>query len=274
MQTPFACFVEQGLPRGRTQCIGQAHAVADAPRAQARRLDDARRRVGLAGMAGDGQAGVACQRKGCGVQRRRVAGLGPGEVQAHDTLRAVTQRQPRDAFALAGRMVADRADDQAAGQRAACQPRQQRFDRGLGRHAEAFPQMRCTAQLGEHAAVGQCIFGGLEGHTFECRHAGHRGNRQAEALQIGRQAAGVGTAAEPLRQRVGVVDWQGDAACAGQFDQRGGTQAAVQMFVQQHLGQGARCRGDGVVGCCGVVLIHESMVAALAFVLLSSLGSQ
>ena len=45
---------------------------------------------------------------------------------------------------------------------------------------------------------------------------------------------------EPARQRGGVVGRRRQAARAQQLEQRRRAQAAVEVLVQQHLGQGAR----------------------------------
>ena len=60
-----------------------ARAVTRAPGAQAAGFDDAFGSVGLAGVQGDGQTGVAHDPQGCGVVAGREAEFGAGQVVAH-----------------------------------------------------------------------------------------------------------------------------------------------------------------------------------------------
>ena len=97
--------------------------------------------------------------------------FGAGQVEADHAGAGVARRQPRAAQRVLGRLVAHRADDQAAGQRAAPQAGEQRLDDGLAAQAEGLQQQRRDAELGQHAAVGACILGGLEGHALAGRAA-------------------------------------------------------------------------------------------------------
>jgi transposase len=69
------------------------------------------------------------------------------------------------------------------------------------------------------------------------------GHREREAAQVLDQAAGVRTRVEPRGQRCGVVGRSIQTARTQQIEQGRRAQAAVEVIVQQHLGQRARpCR--------------------------------
>ena len=242
MRTAIHALHLSGLwPAGAQEM--RAHTVADTARAQAPGFQHPFGGVGLARMQGDGQTGVTHQRQRSGMAGRRKTELRPGQVKAHHTLALVLQRQPGRTQRVFGRQVAHGADDQAAAraqtQGAAVQAGQQRFHGRLARHAVGLEEQRRDAELGQQRPVGVRVLGGLEGHAFHGRHAGHGGHRQREAFQVPFQAAGVGIRVEPGRQRGHVVLGRLQPALAQQRQQRGHAQAAVQVFVQQHLGQGA-----------------------------------
>jgi len=248
---------QHGRAAGRVDQLGQAHAVADALRAQARRLQHALAGIGLAGVQRQAQAGGAQLAQQRGMARGREAGLGPGEVEADHARGAGPTRPLRRAVPAQGQrggagdlrvgLVAQRADDQAAGQRAARQAVQQGLHRRVGRDAVGLEQQRRDAELGQHAALGTGVLGGLEGDAGQRLGRGHRRHRQREAAQVLVQRAGVGAGVEPGGQRVGVLGRRCDAALAQQVQQRGHAQAAVQVLVQQHLGHPARAPQRGGV---------------------------
>ena len=167
MQAALAHGVQQRRARRVAQRIGQPHAVADAHGAVFGGLQHTLGHVGLAGVQRHRQAGVAhpCQRGR--VARRREAGFGPGQVEADHALAGVAQGQLGRAFDLAAELVAHAAQDQPAGQGAAGQAGEHGLHRGFGRHAVGLEQQRRDAELGQHRAVGQRVFSGLEGHAFQ-----------------------------------------------------------------------------------------------------------
>ncbi len=123
-------------------------------------------------------------------------------------------------------------------QRASAQAGEQRFDRGLGRHAERLEEQGRDAELGQHAAVLPRILGRLEGHACERGGAGHGRDREREAAQVLGQAAGMRACIEPGRERRGILRRRCQAARVQQFEQRGRPQAAVEVLVQEHLRHG------------------------------------
>jgi hypothetical protein len=173
-----------------------------------------------------------------------VPALGSGKVEADHAAVAPAQRQLGRAHRLQDRQLAHRADDQARGQRAAPQPGQQRLDRGVAVQAGRLEQQRRDAELCQQGALLAGVLGRLEGHALERERVRHRRHREGEALEVLRQAAGVGVGLEPGRERRHVLGRRPDAALPQQFEQRRRTQAAVQMLVQQHLGKGERARGS------------------------------
>jgi hypothetical protein len=102
-----------------------------------------------------------------------------------------------------------------------------------------FKQQGRDAELGQHAAIGPRVFGGLEGHARQGLRRGHRRHGQRKAAQVVVQRPGMGAGVEPGGQAACIGCRAGDAALAQQVEQGGHAQAAVQVLVQQHLRAGA-----------------------------------
>ena len=133
--------------------------------------------------------------------------------------------------------MAHGADDQAAGHGRFGQALQQGFDGGFTADAKRFKQQRRDAEFRQDHALR---VGVLRGFACDAAHglgAGHGGHGQRKAVQVLFQTAGVGVGVEPGGQ-LGFVrcGWR-HATLAQQVQQGGHAQAAVQVFVQQHLGQ-------------------------------------
>ena len=230
--------------------------------------------VGLGRMQRDAQAGIAHQAQGTCVLAGWMAELGTGQVKRHHALAAVFQGQARGAFGFFGRLMAHAAHNQTAGQFAALQAGQQGLDHGFAGHAVGFKQQRCDAEFSQHHAVVQGIFGGLEGHTFHRVGAGHGGHGEGKTFEILLQAAGMCIGLEPGRQAGLGVRRRRQATLLQQRQQGGHTQAAVQVFVQQHFGQqvgpcqgregghgGVKGRlGRRICGCSGGGSRHRRML--------------
>ncbi len=220
--------------------------MADAPRTQLHRLENAVRRVGLAGVQRDRQTGVARQRERARVFARRVAELGTGEVEADHATAVPAQRQAHRTFGFGGRQFAHRTNDQTARQGAACQAFEKRLDGGVAAHAVRLEEQRRNAELGEHGAVGARVFGGFEGDARQALRRCHRGHRQRKSFQVGSQTPGVRAALEPGLDARPVLRRQRQATPSQQIDQRRDAQATVQMIVQHHLGHGAQVQKQRV----------------------------
>ena len=213
--------------------------------------------VGLTGMQRQRQAGLAHELQGLGMGTGRETGFGAGKVEADHALAPVADGQARGAQRLRRGQMTHGADDQPAGQRAVAQALQQRLHGRFATQAVDFEEQRRDAEFGQHCAVGTGVLGGLESDAPQRLRAGHGRHREGKAFEVFLQAAGVGVGVEPGRQ-AGLVGgrWR-DAALAQQLQQGGHAQAAVQVLVQQHLGQ---CASHGVgrqVGCS----VHGWMLA-------------
>ncbi|GAA2915289.1 hypothetical protein GCM10020221_08730 [Streptomyces thioluteus] len=110
-----------------------------------------------------------------------------------------------------------------------------------------------VAHLGVDDAVRGQVLGALGGDPDQRLAGLHDGAGVREGLQVALQRARVGGLAEPYPQLLGVGLGEAVVAgLAGQLDDRGGTQAAVEMVVEEHL-RGAtdlfgRGNGPGEVG--------------------------
>jgi len=273
MQAALAHGLDHPAPGRVAQGIHQMHTVADARGAQLGGFQHPFGAVGFCRVQGDGQAGVAHPPQRTRVLARGVTELRAREIEAHHPgafMRAlvrtigtapalVLQRQADGALGLELGQVAHGADDQPAGQLAALQAGQQRFHHGLARHAVGFEEQRRDTKLGQHHAVGECIFCRLEGHLFHRLRAGHGGHGERKTLEVLAQAAGVRVGIEPGGQTGLVVGRHGHAALAQQRQQGGHAQTAVEMFVQQHLGQLARAR-QAWRGSRGRAFCHADML--------------
>jgi hypothetical protein len=202
--------------------------VADAPRTQSHRLDHALGGIASPGVQRQRQAGITAQGQRPGMVARRMAGLGAGQVESDHAAALVAQGQPRGTQGFAFWQVAHRAKDQARGQRAARQARQQGLDDGLGGQAVGLEEQRRNAELRQHAAVFAGVLGGLEGRRAPAPRAGQRCHRQREAPQVLGQAAGVRARIEPARQAADIGSRRVQIARAQQLEQGCDTQAAVQ----------------------------------------------
>ena len=97
---------------------------------------------------------------------------------------------------------------------------------------------RREARLDVHHAVAVHVFDHFVGDAFERLGGLHDAAGVREALEIERQAAALGAAVKPLGEIAGVGGREAVVTLLpGQLDDRLRPQAAVEMIVQQHLGQ-------------------------------------
>ena len=115
---------------------------------------------------------------------------------------------------------------------------------GLHHLIQAQPALRgqlgCVANLGIHHAVRGQVQGTLGGDPLDGRGCLHHADRVRESVEVQLQALPVRTLPEPATQLPGVVRRQPRVAgLTGQLDDGQGSQASVQVVVQQDLGGGA-----------------------------------
>ena len=97
----------------------------------------------------------------------------------------------------------------------------------LGRHAH----------LGVHDPVGGEVLGALERHPLDRVLVLHHADRVGERLEVEHEVVALGPAVEPVGEIVDVRRGKSVVAVlAGQFDDRGWAQPAVEMVVEQRLG--------------------------------------
>ena len=111
------------------------------------------------------------------------------------------------------------------------------------------------ADLGVDDAVGREVLRALRGHAGDGVGRLHHADGVGEALEVQLQRASVGAGPEPPAELLGILGGQAAVAgLAGQLDDGGRPQPAVEMIVQQHLGGAAdRLLGD-----------HAAMVPPIA----------
>ncbi len=220
--------------------------------AELQRLPDGRKPKGLAGVDGDVAVVALDQLEGVHVARRRVARLGPRDVEADDALVAVAHRQLGDLAAVGG--VAHGGDQHADGDAEVGHAPVEAADGGLHHRVERQPAVQVLlggeAALGVHDAIGCQVLGALVGDALQGLGGLHHPDGVREPLQVQLQRLAVSPPGEPHRQLLRVAGRQARIALLGrQIGDGGGAQPAVQVVVQQHLGSGAdrlgRRRGRG-----------------------------
>ncbi len=98
-------------------------------------------------------------------------------------------------------------------------------------------QLRREPHLGVHHAVSGQVDGGLVGNPLDRVCGLHHGERVLEGRQVLQQVAGLGAAGEPRLQIVGVGRRQPPADRVRELEDGRHSQAAVEVIVQEHLGQ-------------------------------------
>ena len=140
------------------------------------------------------------------VARRRVPGLGAGDVEADDAAVAVAHRQLGDLEAVSGRAHrrADRVDREVGARRAALEPGEHRVEHLVERQTGLDVQLGGEAHLGVHDPVVGEILGALEGDPLDRVAVLHDADRVGERLEVEHQVVALGAPVEPGRQFVDV----------------------------------------------------------------------
>ncbi len=112
-----------------------------------------------------------------------------------------------------------------------------------------------VAHLGVHHPVGGQVLHALARHPGQVVRALHHRDGVVEGLQVALQRAAVGRLGEPAAERLGVLRGQVVTDLLGELEDGRGTQAAVEVVVQEDLGDGLDWSGVGAVGSAGPVAV-------------------
>ena len=212
------------------------------------RLPDRRQPERFTGMDGDVEVLAADVLEGIEVAGRRIALLRPRDVEPDDARVAPADRAFRDldgAGGLAHGRHEHLHDDRMAGRGGPLgpdlEPLEVRGDDLVERHAPFRRELRGVAHLSVGDAVRGEILGALRGDADDGVAFLHDADGVGEGLEVELERLAVGAATDMRREFVGVGRRQtGVAVFRGQVDDRGRSQAAVEMVVQEGLG----CRLD------------------------------
>lgn len=220
------------------------------------RLVDGRQAERLAGVNGEARVVVSHVLEGIQVARRRVAGLGAGDVEADNALVPEPDCQLGD---LAGhRRVPHRGDQQAhhdrtaragTGLLAVGESSQHGIDDRVEGHPAVDVQLGCEPHLGVDHRVGGQVFHALVGDAVQRLGRLHHRDGVGKRLQVALQRAAVRTRAKPRRQLVDVGGGQLVVpGLPGDLQHGRRAQPAVEVVVQQGLGALRICsRPSGAV---------------------------
>ncbi|MNW55969.1 hypothetical protein D3C74_336640 [compost metagenome] len=243
------------LPQGRRavalverDVLDEAHTVAHARGlAQVDRLGDRRDARRLARVDRHGEVLVGQVLPHGGEARGREAVLGPGDVEPDDAVAPVGDRELGDLLPAVG--VPHRghelahADGAPLGRgegNALLEPGLDRVHGVLQAQAALHVLLGGPALLGVDDAVRGQVEDGLAGDAREGLGRLHDGDGVVEGLEVAHERARVGRLDEPGAQRVRLGRGQVVPDRGGQLDDRRGAQPAVEVVVEDDLGE----RGD------------------------------
>ncbi len=224
--------------------VDDPHAVAEPVGAAERDgLVDGRQTERLTGV--NREAGVVASHvlERVEMPRRRVPGLGTGDVEADDALVAEPDRQLGD---LEGpRRVPHRGDQAAHGDAATLgaggllavgEAGQHGVDDRVERQPAVDVQFGCEPDLGVDDVVGRQVLDALVGDPVQRLRRLHHADGVGERLQVAHQRSAVRGGAEPRREFVDVGGGQLVVAVGlGQLQHGRRSQPAVEVVVQQRL---------------------------------------
>ena len=198
--------------------------------------------VGLAGVDRDVEVLPVAVLEGEQVVVGRESVLGPGDVEPDHADVPVGDRGPGDLEPVVemAHGGADHLDRQFGVGRAGREPGEDRFDHLVQREALLGVEFGCEPHLGVDDAVGREVFGTFAGDPFDGGRRLHHADGVGEGLQVEGEILAVGSPQHPRRELVGVGGGETlISGLVGQFDDRGGAEAAVEMVVEQDLGGSA-----------------------------------
>ena len=180
--------------------VDDAHTVTEAlGAAPLHRLPDARQPERLAGVDRGVEVLAHHVLEGVEVARRRVAGLGAGDVEADDAGVAEAHRQLGDL--QAARRRAHRRGDGVDRQLRPGRPAGEAVEDRLHHLVEGQPllgaQLRRHAHLGVDHAVGGEVLGALVGDPLDGVTVLHHADRVGERLEVEDEVVALGAAVEP-----------------------------------------------------------------------------
>ena len=177
--------------------------------------------------------------EGLEVSGWRIPGLATGDVEADDPVVPVPDRQLGDlgGVGVGAHRREQRADREVRARRALGEARQHGLDDLVGCQPLRRVQGRGEADLGVDGAVGGQVGGALGGNPVAGLGVLHDADGVGEGLEVEAEVAPAGPAEEPVGQFVDVGGRQvGVAVGVSQFEDGGGSQATVQVVVQDDLG--------------------------------------
>ena len=231
---------------GEVRVGTQPDAVSDAVCPVSQRVGDQFEVGRLAGVDRDVQQCRSGERQRLGMQGGREPGLGACKVESDHLVvpgpQPVDQPGDLDRAVLGAHGAQDRVHrDPAPGGSDVCltaaEPGRDGVDHRLQREPSLLVQLRSEADLRVHHPVGGEIDDGLVGDPFDVLGGLHHRQGVLERRQVLQQVGGLCAAGEPRLQCVGVGLGECPADRVGQLHDRGDPQTAVEMIVQQHLGQ-------------------------------------
>lgn len=196
---------------------------------------------GFSGMDGDIEVGAACGIEGFEMALGGVAVFTTGEVEPDHS---VISKIDGEFGGLKGvGSVTHRANDESPADTvllfATTESRKDGADDGiLGQSLLGMEDGR-EAHFGVDDAIAVHVFDELEGDALECFAGLHDGDGVGEAFEVLGKAALVGTAMEPGAESLGIS--RGEvliAGIAGQIDDGGGSESAIEVLVKEDLGEG------------------------------------
>ena len=234
--------------------VDDPDAVAEPLRArELERLPDRRQPERLAGVDRDVEVLAPDLVERIEVAGRRVALLGPGDVEPDDAGVAPADRALGDldrAGRLAHRRDEHLHDDRVAGRGGSLHPDPEPLEVRLDDLVEGQPvlgrQLRRVADLGVDDAVGGEVLGALGGDPDDRVALLHDPERVLERLEVELERLPVGAATEPRGQVVDVASSAGrrSRTRAARSMTVAGPEAAVEVVVEERLrGLSGSCRG-------------------------------